>query len=137
MILLTSAVGCSTGEVYRVDPDARARIGYAATKSYPGNAKAATQRVMTAALAQPRDNQLRILNLSDNAITTPTVWVNGAYLRQIPTLAPRGSQTVPYETLLQAGNTANDFERANQSVVKVELETGEGLFTVLGPSIEQ
>ena len=137
LVVLTCVFGCSTSKLSRVDPEARARIGYAATARYPGNAKLATDRVQVAVLADPDDNELKLLNLSDNAITTPTLWVNGAYVRQIPTLPPRGTHTVPYETLLQAGNTANDFDRANQAVVKAELETGEGLFTVLGPAIEQ
>jgi hypothetical protein len=129
-------VGCATKRVSSVDPDARARIGYAATAHYPGNPQAATTSVMAAAIDHPRDEQIEIINLSDNAIPSPTIWVNGAYLRQLTTLPPRGDVIIAYDGLLQGGNTASDFKRAQQPVTKVELQTGGALYTVLGPAVK-
>jgi len=80
------------------------------------------------------NDEIQILNLSDNAIPDPTIWVNGTYVRRVPTIAPRGSSTIGYSGLLQAGQTAMDFKRANQPVTKVELQTADGLFQVQGPS---
>ena len=131
------ACGCNTTRVSHVDPDARARIGYAATAQYPANPKAATASVLAAAVDHPRDKQIEVLNLSDNAVTTPTVWVNGAYLRQLATLPPRGAVSIRYSELLQAGQTANDFERAAQTVTKVELQSGGSLYSVLGPAVKR
>jgi hypothetical protein len=130
---LTAISGCTTGRIDRVGGDTRAAIGVAATAQHPGNAQPATQQVLTAAVDHRNIRQLEILNLSDNAVANPTLWVNGTYVREIPTLAPRGTHTVRYDGLLQAGQPENDFREANQSVTRVEIQTNGNLHNVLGP----
>jgi hypothetical protein len=137
IILIASTIGCAAKKVSSVDPDARARIGYAATTTYPANPRQATTAVLAAAIDYPREKSIEILNLSDNAIATPTLWVNGNYLRQLATIPPRGAIAVRYAGLLQSGYTAMDFERANQPVTKVELHTTGGLYQVLGPAVKR
>jgi len=129
--------GCEAQRVSNVDPNARAAIGYAATAHYPGNAMNSTANVLVGALDRPGEKRIELLNLSDNAVPDAKVWVNGAYVRQIGTLPPRGTTSVDYSGMLQAGQTAMDFARAEQAVTKVEIETGNVLYRVLGPAVKR
>jgi len=63
-----------------------------------------------------------------------TVWVNGAYLHQVPTIGPRAMVNIDYNALLMAGPAPQDLKASGQSVRKVELQTHDGFFTVQGPS---
>jgi hypothetical protein len=128
--------GCTTNRVAQVDPEARAAIGEAATASYTGQPQR-SDRLQVAAVDHPNSKEIELINLTPNAVPSPSVWVNGAYVRRLPTIPPQGTATVKYAGLLQAGQPANDFAIARQTVTKVELQTGEGLFTVLGPAIKR
>src|SRR5207253_66524 len=97
---------------------------------YPGYAQNRPDKVQAAAVVDRDKQEIQILNLSDNAIASPTVWVNGAYVRRVPTIQPRGSTVIKFEGLLQAGQTSMDFKRADQPVTKVEIQTADGLFAV-------
>lgn len=130
-------VGCATKRVANVDPDARAAIGFAATARYPGNAMNSTANVLLAALDYPNQHKLDVLNLSDSAVPDPSLWINGAYVRKLPTIPPRGTVTINYSGVLQAGQTANDFERAGQTVTQVEIQANNGLYRVLGPAVRR
>jgi hypothetical protein len=126
--------GCAVNRVAQVDPNTRETIGYAATAHYPGNPQWRPDKVQAAAVDDHKNEQLQVLNLSDNAIPTPTIWVNGQFVRRVETIGPRGSTTISYPGLLAAGNTAMDFHRAGQRVSKVEIQTADGLFQCQGPS---
>ena len=136
LFVIVGVAGCTTNRVAQVDPDARAAIGDAATASYSGQPQR-SEKVQVAVVDHPDSNQIELINLTPNAILSPTVWVNGAYVRRLPTLAPQGTATVKYAGLLQAGQPANDFASSKQPLVKVEIQTSEGLFTVLGPAIKR
>ena len=134
VLVCLTLIGCAVKRVSQVDPTARDAIAYAATARYPGNPQWRTDKVQAAAVVDTDAEQVQVFNLSDNAIASPTVWVNGTFLRRVPTIAPRGSVTIGYGALLQAGDPAMDFKRARQPVTKVELQTADGLYTVQGPS---
>ena len=134
VMIVVVVAGCATKRVSGVDPEARQQIGYAATATYPGNPYQRPDKVNASAAVDHEDEEIQIYNLSDNAIVSPKVWVNGAYVRQLPTIGPRAAATVEYRGLLQAGEPSMDFKRAGQAVSKVEIQTADGLFTVQGPS---
>jgi hypothetical protein len=131
--LFISAAGCETQQVARVGNEPREQIAYAATAKYPADQTARTG-LQVAAVDNVDDKKLTLMNLSDNAIPPSTVWINGAYLHQVPTIAPRGMVDISYSQLLMAGPTPQDMKQSGQSVRKVELQTHDGFYTVQGPS---
>jgi hypothetical protein len=130
-------VGCTADRPSQVEPDTRAAIGYAATARYPTTPAQRSDQTVAAVVNYPSTKQIEILNLSQNAIPTPSVWVNGAYVRRIQTIPPQGTVTLRYANLLQAGQAQNDFSMMQQPVTKVEIETNNGFYTVLGPAVKR
>ena len=90
--------------------------------------------VQVAAIDDPKDHELELLNLTDNSIPASTLWVNGAFVKRIPALAPRGTLKVKYSELLEAGRGTNDLKSVGQAARKIELQTAQGLMAVQGPS---
>jgi hypothetical protein len=125
--------GCETQQISHVGDAPREQIAYAATAKYPAETPARAG-LQVAAVDDPDGKKLTLLNLSDNAVPPSTVWVNGAYLRQVPTIAPRGMVDIHYSNLLMAGPSPQDLKQSGQSVRKVEMQTHDGFFTVQGPS---
>jgi hypothetical protein len=125
--------GCSTNEITRVGEAPRAEIAYAATASYPGEPRTSDSIQLTA-VDDPEEKELVIYNVTDNAIGPSTVWVNGAFLKRIEGIAPRGSVRIKHGELLQAGTGTADLRSLEQTARKVEIQTRDGLFSVQGPS---
>ena len=134
VMICVVVAGCAASRVSSVEPETRENIGYAATAHYPGYPQQRTDKVHASAAVDQEDEEIQIFNLSDNAIPTPTIWVNGVFVRRLPTIGPRSSATVTFPGLLQAGQPEMDFKRSGQSVSKVEIQTADGLFAVQGPS---
>ena len=134
VMIVVVVAGCAASKVSSVEPETRENIGYAATARYPGYPQNRPDKVQASAAVDQEDSKIEIYNLSDNAIPNPIIWVNGTYVRRLPTIGPRSSATVLYGGLLQAGQTQMDFKRSGQQVSKVEIQTADGLFTVQGPS---
>ena len=131
---LVFIAGCETSEIARVGEEPRAEIGYAATASYPGEPMAATKDFQVAALDNPDAHELELLNLTDNSIPASSVWVNGAFVKRIASIPPRGTLKVKYSELLEAGRSVNDLQSVGQIARKVEIQTPQGLMAVQGPS---
>ena len=120
--------GCAANEM-----ETRRDVTRAALASYPGGAQE-SRDVRVSAVDDPGRKRIELYNLTDRTVTAPTVWVNGTYLTRMEGLPPRGSATVRYADLIESGRGVNDLASSGNSVRKVELQTGDGLFTVLGPS---
>jgi hypothetical protein len=136
-VMVLAGGACTTRNVAQVDPEAREAIGYAATARYTEGGVQRSDRAQVAAVDYPKLKELEILNLRETALTSPTLWVNGAYVRRLPTIAPKGAAKVKYGALLQAGQPGVDFAAADQPVTKVELQTDQGMVTVQGPAIKR
>ena len=124
---------CETGEIRRVGDEPREAISHAATASYRGGAVPSNTYQM-AAVDDPGEKRVILYNLTDNSVPAATVWVNGAFVRQIPSIAPRGSAEVSYSELLEAGAGTRDLRALEQPVRKVEIEIADRLYTVQGPA---
>jgi hypothetical protein len=129
--------GCAADRPSQVDPDTRAAIGYAANAHYPSSQPQRSDKYVAGAVNYPSMKELEIINFSPNALASATVWVNGAYVRRAGTIAPYGAVRLNYANLLQAGQPSNDFSMYQQPVTKVEMETPDGFFTVLGPAVKR
>lgn len=126
-------VGCKSSQVTQVGPEARRDITYAATAKYPGNPQT-SETIRLAAVDDLSQKRLEILNLTDNSVPQSTIWVNGAFVNRVDGIAPRGSTTVRYGELLEAGPSTRDFGQLNQGVQKVEIQSANTLYTVQGPA---
>ena len=126
-------LGCETGEIRRVGDEPREAIAQAALAKYPG-ASEDTNAYRLAAVDDPSRRELTLLNLTDNAVPAATIWVNGAFVRNLTGIPPRGSVELRYSELLEAGSGTRDLRSIGQGVRKVELEIGDKLISVQGPS---
>ena len=137
VVSLVLISGCVANKPSQVDPQARAAIGEAATANYPTRMGPAGTAAPAAAVDYPRQKELEIYNLGDSDIVDARIWVNGAYVRRVGTIPPRGSVMVLHANLLKAGQASEDFTMVRQPVTKVEIETPQGLYPVSGPAIKQ
>ena len=112
--------------------DVRRDATVAALAKYPGNPQRSEQ-VLVAAVDY-RGKRIELLNLGDNPIPSPTVWVNKTYVHKAPTIPNRGAIAIDYASLIQQGEGVQDLSTAKQAVTTVELETAEGLFPAMGPA---
>lgn len=63
--------------------------------------------------------------------------MNGAFVTQIDSIPPKGSVTIRHAELLEAGPGTGDVKKLDQPVNRVELQTSDGLFSVVGPAQKQ
>jgi len=127
-VVATSCTGCGNKAV-----EARRQATVAALASYPGNPQQSDE-VRLAAVDRTKDKKIDILNLADRSVQSPTVWVNQTFLAKTESIPPRGQVTVEYSDLIEQGAGVRDLDMANVPVKTVEVQTAEGLFTVMGPS---
>lgn len=128
---VTASAGCAGDGSTRLD--ARRDPTLAALAKYPGNPQKSDD-IQVVAIDRPGDKKLELANLTDRSVTFPTVWVNGAYVARAETIPPRGQVTVKYSELIEQGRSVQDLAAADGTVNTVELQTPQGLFTVLGPT---
>jgi hypothetical protein len=86
------------------------------------------------AFNDPDRDLLQIHNLTDRSVPPSAVWVNEVFVARVETIPPKSHVTVKYSELLEAGPSVNDLKMLDAPVAKVELETDQGLFTVMGPA---
>lgn len=125
---LVTAAGCAQHR-----EEVRRDATVAALAKYPGNPQK-SDRVQVAAVDHRGDKRLELLNLGDNPVESPTVWVNKTYVNKAPTIPTRGSITVKYVDLIQQGQGVQDLATTNQPVQTVEIQTADGLYTAMGPA---
>lgn len=126
--LAGSCAGCGNRAV-----ETRQQATAAALATYPGNPQQSDE-IQLAAIDHAKDKEVEILNLTDRSIQSPTIWVNGNFLNRTKTIPPRGQVSVKYSQLIEQGGGVRDLDMVNVPVKTVEVQTAQGLFTVLGPS---
>jgi hypothetical protein len=82
-----------------------------------------------------RDRKIiKIYNFESNPIRAVNVWVNGSYVQPINGIAAQSKAIIRTDTLYNGlGNT---FAGRNEEVARVQLETQDGLYNVMGPATE-
>jgi hypothetical protein len=112
---------------------ARRDATVAALASYPGNPQR-SERSPVAAVDYRKHKRVEVLNLGDAPLQAPMVWVNRTYVAKIPTIPARGTAAVNYQDLIQQGEGVRDLAVTKDTVTTVEVQTAEGLYSVLGPA---
>jgi hypothetical protein len=124
--------GCAAQDVGLVGEQPREAITYAARAKYPGAAQQ-SDRYKSVAIVNPDRKILDVYNLSTQTIPATAIWVNGAFVKQIAPIAPKGHVSTKYVELLEAGPGARSFSQIETPVQKVELQTNDGNYAVQGP----
>jgi len=130
--------GCQTesGDAARMSTTARTvpeLAAYAASHPYPTSAPASDQ-VHAAAIVSRSDASIKIYNFGTKPIRDARVWVNKGYVQHINGVAPNSSAIIKMDELYNGlGQT---FTALNSPVSLVQVETDDGLFTLLGPASE-
>lgn len=131
---IVSMIGIGFGGCAKNELDTRRLATTAALSNYPGNAREYPDMKM-AAVDDEGGKSLRIINFSDAPTPVSTIWVNGRYMKQVAPIGARSSIVIPYGELLEGGSGVLDLGREPQEQVqRVEIQTNEGLFSVLGPA---
>ena len=106
--------------------------------AHAGNAKFPTARATDerriAAIVSRDRRSIKIYNFESNPIRAVNVWVNGSYVQPINGIAGQSKAVIRTDKLYNGlGNT---FASRNEEVARVQLETQDGLYNVMGPATE-
>ena len=106
--------------------------------AHAGNAKFPTGRAQDdrriAAVVSRDRRTIKLYNFESNPVRAVNVWVNGSYVQPINGIAGQSKAVIRTDKLFNGlGNT---FASRNEEVARVQLETPDGLFNVMGPATE-
>jgi hypothetical protein len=77
---------------------------------------------------------IKIYNFESNPIRAVNVWVNGSYVQPINGIAAQSKAVIRTDKLFNGlGNT---FASRNEEVARVQIESTDGLYNVMGPATE-
>jgi hypothetical protein len=130
-IIAAFSLGCANKAV-----QTREQATHAALSRYPGNPQRSND-IQIAAIDDPGEKRLEILNLTDRTITDATLWINQRFVHKIKSLKGRDQMSMKYNELIEQGGGVRDLDMANVPVKTVEIQTPDGLYTVQGPSRKQ
>src|SRR5687768_3624950 len=95
LIFAALSAGCGNKAV-----QAREQATHAALSRYPGNPQRSDD-VQLAAIDDPKDKRLEIMNLTDSPIANATLWVNQTFVHKIKSLKGRDQTSMKYNELLE------------------------------------
>ena len=106
--------------------------------AYAGNAKFPNVQPQTAArvaaIVSADRRTIKIYNFENQALRAVNLWVNGAYVQPIQGIPAHGRTVIRTDKLYNGlGDT---FAKRSEEVSRVQLETRDGLYTLLGPATE-
>ena len=77
---------------------------------------------------------IKIYNFESNPIRAVNVWVNGSYVQPINGIAGQSKAVIRTDKLYNGlGNT---FASRSEEVARVQIETHDGVYNVMGPATE-
>ena len=149
VILMAVLFGCAGGNRNRnstatADPSAGTMTPPAEAMSdtqlaaHAGNAKFPTSdptdaRRIDAVVSRDRKT-IKLYNFESSPIRAVNVWVNGSYVQPINGIAAQSKAVIRTDKLFNGlGNT---FASRSEEVARVQLETQDGLYNVMGPATE-
>jgi hypothetical protein len=106
--------------------------------AHAGNAKFPTSRATddhrVAAIVSHDRKIIKLYNFESSPIRAVNVWVNGSYVQPINGIAGQSKAVIRTDKLYNGlGNT---FASRNEEVARVQLETQDGVYNVMGPATE-
>jgi hypothetical protein len=133
----TTAGSSTTSATGSVTPPAEA-MSDTQLAAHAGNAKFPTSRATddhrVAAIVSRDRRIIKLYNFESAPIRAVNVWVNGSYVQPINGIAGQSKAVIRTDKLYNGlGNT---FASRNEEVARVQLETQDGLYNVMGPATE-
>ena len=130
----SSSAGASAGSV---TPPAEA-MSDTQLAAHAGNAKFPSARPTDehriAAIVSRDRRTIKLYNFDTGPVRAVNVWVNGSYVQPINGIAGQSKAMIRTDKLFNGlGNT---FASRNEEVARVQLETPDGLYNVMGPATE-
>ena len=127
----------STGTANGMDPPAEA-MSDTQLAAYAGNAKFPQSRPRddwkVVAIVSKDRRTIKIYNFEGQPLRTVNLWVNGAYVQPLQGVPAQGRAIVRTDKLFNGlGDT---FAKRSEEVARVQLETRDGLYNLLGPATE-
>ena len=127
----------SSGTSTDMDPPAEA-MSDTQLAAYAGNAKFPQSRPRddwkAAAIVSKDRRTIKIYNFEGQPLRTVNLWVNGAYVQPLQGVPAQGRAIVRTDKLFNGlGDT---FAKRSEEVARVQLETRDGLYNLLGPATE-
>ena len=146
VILMAVLFGCAGGSRNRagsasssgtVTPPAEA-MSDTQLAAHAGNAKFPTARPQDdrriAAIVSRDRRTIKLYNFDTSPIRAVNVWVNGSYVQPITGVSGQSKAIIRTDKLYNGlGNT---FASRGEEVARVQLETPDGVFNVMGPATE-
>lgn len=86
------------------------------------------------AMIDQEEDTLRIVNPYARPVRDANVWVNGKFVQHVDVIPARGSVVLRLGRFYDAGGNTPSGADAGQ--VRVQLSTGENLYSVQGPAYE-
>lgn len=127
--------GCSSSMALTPDignsGDATQMAAFAATAKHPTTAPASDWQVAS----MISGNTLKIINYTNNNVDNAVVWVNGLYVTKVGTIPANGTIVVPFAHFYDVNGDVLNTDRT--PVKDVVVESGSGVHTLLGPTVEQ
>ena len=147
VILMAVLFGCAGGSRNRgssatsttgtVTPPAEA-MSDTQLAAHAGNAKFPSARPQDdrriAAIVSKDRRTIKLYNFDTSPIRAVNVWVNGSYVQPITGVSGQSKAIIRTDKLYNGlGNT---FASRGEEVARVQLETQDGLYNVMGPATE-
>ena len=154
VVLAAAMVGCVSGGGRRQaveSPNGAQQAAATPTVDAPAEALSDTELAAWAGdaefpKAQPRNDwrvaaivtrdrkTIKLYNFESTPLRAVNVWVNGAYLQPLSALPAHSKAIIRGDKLFNKGGKR--FSERGEEVTRVQLETREGVYDVMGPSTE-
>ena len=140
------AAGCGGGnrprqavrsDASQLDPPAQAMsdtqlAAHAGNAEFPNERPRDDRRIAAIVTADRR--VIKLYNFENTPLQATNVWVNGAYVQPLRAV-PANSKT-PIQTNKLFNKQGHRFSERREEVNRVQLETPDGLYEVMGPATE-
>lgn len=140
-------IGCAGGGANRrqaarnetptMDPPAQAMsdtqlAAHAGDAEFPTDSPTDGRQI--AAIVTGDRRTIKLYNFENQAVRAVNVWVNGAYVQPLRAIPPHSKAPIRTDKLFN--KIGQRFSERGEEVTRVQIETPEGMFNVLGPSTE-
>ena len=106
--------------------------------AYAGSAEVPTTRprsdVRVAAVVTRDRTTIKVYNFDAAALRAVNVWVNGAYVQPLQALPAHSKSVISTNKLFN--KVGDRFSARGEEVTRVQLETQDGFYDVMGPASE-
>ena len=109
-----------------------ALAAHAGDAEFPTDRPSDDRRV--AAIVTADGRTIKLYNFESEGIRAVNVWVNGAYVQPLRAIPPHSKAPIRTDKLFN--KFGQRFSERGEQVTRVQLETSDGVYNVMGPATE-